>query len=355
MSNVAIDFVCLKVFNRLSRVQKNILSGSLISPQEACALLKRGGVVAIPTETVYGLAAKATDAKAIERLFRVKNRPSTNPLICHFPSFESAKPFLNPYPAYVDALQRYFMPGPVSFLLPLKPNSGLEHAVRNQTNVIVRVPGHPLAIQIIECVGEALAAPSANTSGRYSGTTAWMVLEDLGDKIDGVVDGGASDTGIESTILDCTRHDAIQILRPGSVGKKDIEDALRWENLNVGVLYAEAAQPTPGHAHRHYAPRTALSLITNATSLPLTHKKIGLLAAEETLERLRGAGQYGHINFLSIGSAHNPSNIGKSLYATLAKLDALKLDRAYIMLPEIDDPDWRRALHYRFQKMTETI
>ena len=329
------------------------MPGLTVSPAEACALLKRGGVVAIPTETVYGLAAKATDPQAIERIFRVKNRPSTNPLICHFPSFDSTKPFLKPYPSYVNALQRYLMPGPVSFLLPLNSNSGLGHAVRGQANVIVRVPAHPVALEILACVGEPLAAPSANSSGLYSATTAQMVLSDLGDKIDGVVDGGASETGIESTILDCTREREVQILRPGAVGKKDLEEILRREQLNVEVTYANAVHPTPGHAHRHYAPRTPLALLDSIFTLPELNEVTGILASDEALAELDRLRPTAYANVISIGSEQDPAGIGRTLYAALAKLDTLQVKQAFIAMPNVTDADWRRALRYRLQKMTE--
>lgn len=315
--------------------------------------MRNGDVVAIPTETVYGLAAVATNESAIEKIYAIKKRPSTNPLICHFSSFDAAKKYLKPFPNYVNFLQRYFSPGPLSYLLPLKEKSELQHAVRGQQNIIVRIPAHPLALQILECVGLPLAAPSANTSGRYSPTTAEMVADDLGKFGVDIVNGGASEAGIESTIIDCTRENEIQILRPGSVGKKEIEDALANEKLNVNVSYSNATQPTPGHFHKHYAPKTPLTAINSLEEIEPTIETICVLLTEENFKAAAEFFSSHQPVFISIGSEHNPQTIAKALYAALFKLDQLSVSHAYILTPHVADADWSRALNYRLQKMTE--
>jgi L-threonylcarbamoyladenylate synthase len=163
-------------------------------------------VVAFPTETVYGLGAIATDLEAIKKVFAAQSRPKDNPLICHFYDIKQVHEYVTFPSPYIQELFKCFTPGPISFLLPLKSgvSSPLKYAVSGSDKVICRIPRHPLILDLIKECGLPLAGPSANLSGSPSGTSAQMVLDQLGDKIAGVLDGGQSDIGVESTIIDCS-------------------------------------------------------------------------------------------------------------------------------------------------------
>ena len=298
-----------------------------LSFEEARNILYKGGVVAVPTETVYGLAADATNPKAVEKIFQIKNRPGDNPLICHFHSFEAAKKFLNPVPAYVSKLAAHLSPGPVSYLLSLKTPSSLRAATRNRTDVIIRVPMHELLLKLLRELPFPLAAPSANTSGKFSATNAKMIEADLGNKIDGVLDGGNSSVGIESTILDCRDENKIRILRPGAIGKEDVEWILRDENIlveeNVSMMIT-----TPGSKYKHYSPTTPLHEIFSVENISPEKKQTAVLGLSEDLKNLS---LKKNIQLISLGSEKNLTEVAANLYHKLFELDATKVDEAFFI------------------------
>ena len=227
--------------------------------QEAAALIRAGELVAFPTETVYGLGANALDAAAVKKIFTAKGRPSWNPLITHVSSRAMLATLVRSYPADFEKLAARFMPGPLTFLLPktaivpAEVSAGLDA-------IGVRMPKHSVALAFIEACGVPIAAPSANRSGRTSPTTAAHVLEDLDGRIAAVIDGGASQVGVESTVLDLTQQPPM-ILRPGGVTKEEIESVLGYE---VAVFKksaegtTEKGLPSPGMTLRHYAPNAKL-------------------------------------------------------------------------------------------------
>lgn len=317
-----------------------------ISIEEASKILYKGGVIAIPTETVYGLAADATNKKSIERIYEIKNRPADNPLICHFHSFDQAKPFLSIYPKYVESLVSQLTPGPVSFLLPLKTRSSLQAATRGSSHVIIRIPMHEMLLKLLKKITFPLAAPSANTSGRFSATTAEMVEADLGNKIDGVLDGGPSSIGLESTILDCRKSDEIKILRPGAIGKEDIEWCLRNENIKV-IDSLSIEQTTPGSKYKHYSPATQVFQIQSIKDIPLI-KNVAVLGFSEDLKTIS---QDENIKFISLGSQNNLPEVAALLYRKMFELDALKVTNAYLIRKDFENSTIGKAISNRLEHM----
>jgi len=229
---------------------------------EAASILQRGGLVAFPTETVYGLGADATNAKAVAGIYAAKERPSFNPLISHLESLEAAKE-QGIFDETARMLGDAFWPGPLTLVVPVAPTCTVSDLARaGLDSVGLRVPAHPLARALLKATGRPVAAPSANRSGRVSPTDADHVLGDLDGRIDAVVDGGASDVGVESTIVACLGS-APRLLRPGGVPREAIE-ALIGRPLENG---AEGGKNplAPGMLASHYAPRAQVRL--NATDI----------------------------------------------------------------------------------------
>lgn len=222
---------------------------------EAARLLRGGGLVAFPTETVYGLGADATDGQAVARIFEAKGRPRFNPLIVHLPSSDAARRIAG-FDAMADRLADAFWPGPLTLVLPLNEAAGLSDLVTaGLPTVAVRVPDHGLARRLMTATDRPLAAPSANPSGRLSPTMAAHVMEGLAGRIDAVLDGGPTEVGLESTIIGCGATPAL--LRPGGLPAEVIEACLgqRLAPPEVGAM-----PNAPGQLASHYAPEAALRL-----------------------------------------------------------------------------------------------
>jgi L-threonylcarbamoyladenylate synthase len=208
------------------------LTADEVGLAEAAGILRRGGLVAFPTETVYGLGADATDAKAVAGIYAAKERPSFNPLISHLESFEAAR-VQGLFDETAEMLAKAFWPGPLTLVVPAAPTCTVSDLARaGLDSVGLRVPAHPLAHALLKVTGRPVAAPSANRSGRVSPTDADHVLGDLDGRIDAVVDGGASDVGVESTIVACLGS-VPRLLRPGGVPRETIE-ALIGQPLESG-------------------------------------------------------------------------------------------------------------------------
>ncbi len=229
---------------------------------QAAAILRRGGLVAFPTETVYGLGADATDAEAVARIYAAKERPSFNPLIAHVDSFATARS-QGVFDAVATRLAEAFWPGPLTLVVPVAPTCTISDLARAGLDSIgLRVPAHPLAHALLERTGRPVAAPSANRSGRVSPTDADHVLGDLDGRIDAVLDGGAAQVGVESTIVSCLGGTPL-LLRPGGVPREAIE-ALIGAKLETGSE-AGSSPLAPGMLASHYAPRAQVRL--NATGI----------------------------------------------------------------------------------------
>jgi len=223
--------------------------------EKAADVLRAGGLVGVPTETVYGLGANAEDPAAVSRIFQVKGRPSSHPLIVHIGSAEQLDDWVLDVPAAARLLARHFWPGPLTLVLrrgrrvPLEATGGLE-------TVAVRVPDHPVALALLAAFGGGVTAPSANRFGQVSPTTASDVRAELGDGVDFVLDGGSCEVGVESTIVDVT-GETPAILRPGGVTREDLE-AVLGHPLTVP---AASRVRVPGQHPSHYAPRARVVLV----------------------------------------------------------------------------------------------
>lgn len=231
--------------------------------REAAQLLRTGALVTIPTETVYGLGANALDPNAVRRIYEAKGRPSNNPLIIHVPGAHWLERYCDHVPDTAYRLAARCWPGPLTVILrardiiPKATTGGLD-------TVAVRCPAHPVALAIIEAAGVPIAAPSANTSGRPSCTTAAHVLEDMDGKIQGIVDGGPCAVGVESTIIDLTGERPC-LLRPGGMPLETLEEVLGPIAVDQAVtreLKAGESPKAPGMAYRHYAPQAPVTVVT---------------------------------------------------------------------------------------------
>ena len=231
----------------------------------AAKILREGGLVAIPTETVYGLGADGTNPDAVRRIFEVKGRPQDNPLILHVTGAQWLPRYCADIPPVAYTLARKFWPGPLTMILKRQPTVPNETTAGLDT-VGVRCPNHPVTLAIIREAGMAIAAPSANTSGRPSCTTARDVIEDVGGKVDMIVDGGPCAVGVESTVLDLTREPP-RLLRPGGLPVEDIERLIGHVDVDRAVnasLQAGERPAAPGMKYRHYAPKAPVTVVTGS-------------------------------------------------------------------------------------------
>ncbi|MFN3671332.1 MAG: L-threonylcarbamoyladenylate synthase [Bosea sp. (in: a-proteobacteria)] len=227
----------------------------------AAALLRQGGLVALPTETVYGLAADATSGQAVAGIYAAKERPSFNPLIAHLPNLQEARK-QGLFDANALALAQAFWPGPLTLVVPVSPGCTVcELARAGLQSVALRAPSHPVARAVLQAVGRPIAAPSANRSGRISATSAAHVLADLNGRIDAVLDAGACEVGVESTIVSCL-DGAPRLLRPGGVSRAAIERVIGRPLVLAGE--AGMAPISPGLLASHYAPAARVRLEAQA-------------------------------------------------------------------------------------------
>ena len=249
---------------------------------KAVEILRKGGLVAFPTETVYGLGARVFDPKAISRIYEVKGRSSDNPLIVHVADLNQLALIVNEVPPMAEKLIRAFWPGPLTLILSRAKNVPGEVSAGLPT-IAVRMPNHPFALELLGGLGEPIAAPSANRSGRPSPTKADHVLRDFGDGVDMILDGGPCPLGLESTVLDLT-EETPQILRYGQVKAEELESF-------IGKIFPfqnsrDALEKSPGMKHRHYAPNVEIVLVQGreltqeCERWERTGKKIGVFSKE---------------------------------------------------------------------------
>ena len=295
----------------------------------ATRILHQGGVVAFPTETVYGLGADATQDDAVEKVFAIKGRPSINPLIVHVGRSDWVAGLAQPDGRF-DALTRAFWPGSLTLVLRRRPDSPVSAAVSAGLETIaVRQPNHPVALELLTHVKRPLAAPSANPSGHVSPTTAQHVEEDLGDRIDLILDGGACPTGIESTVLDITSETA-RILRPGAIDANALSDI-------VGPIEDHGEEvatiTSPGQLAKHYAPSLPVRL--NAPSANEGEALIGFGVAPKATVNLSASGDL--------------VEAAAALFATLRALDDPNRYSAIAVMP-IPDQGVGRAINDRLSR-----
>lgn len=277
---------------------------------DAVAVLRRGGVVAIPTETVYGLAADVANPAAVARVFAIKGRPPDHPLIVHLHALDDLDGYVAQIPPALRALGERFWPGPLTAIVARGPRTP-RTVTGGQETVAVRVPAHPLASAILQAFGGALAAPSANRFGAVSPTTAEHVRADLGDAIDLVVDGGPAQVGVESTIVDLTGG-VPAILRTGAITASQLGETLG----TPVVTRVGGSVRAPGTLASHYAPRARVALVEPA-------------ARDDEARRRADAGE--RVAVLTLPD--DPAAAARSLYATLRSLDAEGYDTIVASLP----------------------
>jgi L-threonylcarbamoyladenylate synthase len=229
---------------------------------EAAALLRAGGLVAFPTETVYGLGAHALDAAAVRRIFAAKGRPAYNPLIVHVGTIAAARALVTAWPATAQALAERFWPGPLTLVLPKQPMVPDEVTAGRDT-VAVRLPAHPVARALLAAAGIPVAAPSANRFTELSPVTAAQVARSLGDGVDLILDGGQTTVGIESTVVDCSVTPPV-LLRPGTLTRAALEAVVGPLANPAPVTAVDAPRAAPGMIARHYAPRARVHLVPSA-------------------------------------------------------------------------------------------
>jgi L-threonylcarbamoyladenylate synthase len=321
-----------------------ILNASDAAVAQAAQALRDGHLVGLPTETVYGLAANATDDAAVAKIFVAKGRPADHPLIVHVASVDQVTLFASQVPEFAQRLMQAFWPGPLTLILPRKPGVATASA-GGQDSIGLRCPSHPLAQQLLRACAamgvDGLSAPSANRFGRVSPTTAAHVQSELGTALL-ILDGGECDVGIESTIIDCTRGEPV-LLRPGQITRAHIEAACGRAVLDKDTPQEVLGQSAPrasGTLESHYAPRA----------------KVRLMTAADIAHKLQALGP--HANNLGLWSTERPTNqeglgagvlwrqqattaeqAAHDLFSVLRDLDARGVTQIWVQLPP-DTPDW---------------
>lgn len=301
--------------------------------EEAGRILRRGGLVAFPTETVYGLGANALDGPAVARIFEAKGRPSDNPLIVHVADQGDVNSLTERVPDTAKALMEAFWPGPLTLVLPVGKAIPAEVTAGLRT-VAVRMPGHPVALALIKAAGVPIAAPSANLSGRPSPTTAEHVLQDLNGRIEAVLDGGPAGLGVESTVLDLTSS-VPMVLRPGGVTPEDLREILGAVEVDPATAagFPGGDRPrSPGMKYAHYAPRAPLLLVEGRPEA-VAAKILELAGEQRVMGRRVGILSYSDsIDFSSVGEVvlagerEKPETVAAELYAALRRFNDLEVD-----------------------------
>ncbi len=345
-----IELIDSKLTNIKSARDDEILK-ELPAIQRAARLLRKGEVVAFPTETVYGLGANAANAEAVKKIFQAKGRPQDNPLIVHIATFDQLNQIVKGYLNKTScSLIETFWPGPLTIIaekssrLPSETTAGLD-------SVAIRMPSHPVARAIIKAADLPIAAPSANISGTPSPTTAKHVFNDLQGRIPLIIDGGPARIGIESTVVD-TRGELPVILRPGGISQEDIEKVLGYKiNTAVQVGLEDTPPLSPGMKYRHYSPATPLIMVYSLKELLKKIKeyrdyKIGLVVTTETREELHDLPE--EIQVISMGSVRHPSEIASRIFGILRQLDKPEVD--YIIVEAIPEKGLGLAVMNRLNK-----
>lgn len=303
--------------------------------KEAAAVIRQGGLVAFPTETVYGLGADALSPQASKEIYAAKGRPSDNPLIVHIADFSDLVRIAREVPKEAERLAEAFWPGPLTMVVN-KNESVPYETTGGMDTVAVRMPNHPIALELIRESGCLIAAPSANTSGRPSPTLAEHVEEDLGGKIPIILDGGPVGIGIESTIIDLT-EEVPMILRPGYITKEMLEQIIGTVQTDPGIIASNSAKKpkAPGMKYRHYAPKASLIIVDgdkeavvekmNALTdeMQKQGKRVGIIGTDETIAFYHGD------KILSMGAREDEDAIARHLYRILRDFDEAEVDVIY--------------------------
>ena len=304
--------------------------------EQAGKLIAEGELVAFPTETVYGLGGDALDPDASRKIYAAKGRPSDNPLIVHIADFDDMKRVARDVPEQAKKLADAFWPGPLTMIV-WKSDAVPEATTGGMQTVAVRMPNHPVALELIRRSGCLIAAPSANTSGRPSPTEAQHVAEDLSGKIAMILDGGPVGIGIESTIIDLTEEKPM-ILRPGYITPEMLSEVLQEEVvIDPGIIAADDTRKpkAPGMKYKHYAPKAEMIIVDGAQDAVIRKineltaakraegKKVAVIATDETKDR------YDAQVILSMGKRADEDAIAQHLYKILRECDELDVGEIY--------------------------
>lgn len=308
-------------------------------------LIREGRLVAFPTETVYGLGANALNASAVARIFEAKGRPHFDPLIVHVGGLRDLEPLVADFPPMAERLAAEFWPGPLTLVLrktarvPDLVTSGLP-------TVAVRIPLHPMARKLLEVAGVPIAAPSANRFGRLSPTRAEHVVEQIGDRIDYILDGGPCDVGVESTVLDLTTSPP-RLLRPGGVALEDLQAVLG--EIQVIEQTGEGETPrAPGMLTKHYAPQTRVIVVETLDQWPFDRSRCALL----TLAPISQTERAGFLAVEPLSESGNLREAATNFFATMRRLDEVQAEQ--IVAVRCPNEGLGRALNDRLQRAAKT-
>ena len=304
-------------------------------------LLREGEVVAIPTETVYGLAANAFDPDAIKKIFKAKGRPQDNPLIVHISDFSDLEKLTSEIPEKAVTLAENFWPGALTMILK-KSDKVPDEVTAGLSTVAVRFPSHKYARAIITAAGVPLAAPSANLSGKPSPTSAEHVFRDMKERIPMIIDGGDCEIGLESTVIDLT-GDVPMLLRPGGVTLKQLRDVLGEVSVNPKILEEvsdDEKVASPGMKYKHYAPSAPVTIIDGTSSAFFNYvkeqaskHKVAVLCFEEEKELFENL----DVTVVSYGKLSEASELAHRLFSALRQFDELSPDIIYAREPMAND------------------
>ena len=335
---------------RVIKISKDNIEKELI--EDAANIIKNGGLVTFPTETVYGLGANGLDAEAVAKIFKAKGRPQDNPLILHVHSMEGIKDLVTEIPEVSIKAMEKFWPGPLTILFK-RSNKVPDIITAGLDTVAIRMPKNDIALELIKLSGCPIAAPSANISGRPSPTSSAHVIQDLMGKVDMIIDGGMTGIGLESTVLDLT-GEMPMILRPGGVTLEDLRGIIPDVVEDSSIMKDDVIPKSPGQKYRHYAPKAEMivfsgnvdnivaAIIKETEEYMKMGKSVGIMATDET-EDLYKEGL-----IMSLGSRNNKETIAHNLFNHIRLFDEANVD---IILGEgVDLPDLGKAIMNRMMK-----
>lgn len=321
---------------------------------EAAKIIKNGGLVVFPTETVYGLGADALNEEACKKIFIAKGRPQDNPLIVHVADFDISK-YVKNVPEMAQKLMEAFWPGPLTIIME-KSHLISGTVTAGLDSVAIRMPSNKVARRLIELSGVPIAAPSANLSGRPSPTTIEHCIEDLSGRVDAIIGGEKCEVGLESTVVDTT-GDVATILRPGGITKEMLEDVIGRVEIDPAIMKKPDSNfkpKAPGMKYRHYAPKSPMVIVRGrdedvinyinkrVEELEKEDKRAGIMAVDETMERYRGGFK------ISVGSRKQPGIIAANLFDSLREFDKIGID--YIFAEGFSEEGLGLAIMNRLKK-----
>ena len=312
-----------------------LLNDSRSQLEKAAEFIKNGEIVGIPTETVYGLGADASNEDAVKRIFEAKGRPADNPLIVHLADFSSAKEYTKNIPELAYRLADRFCPGPLTIVLP--KNKKIPMVTSGGLDTVgIRVPSHPVMKMIIELSGCPIAAPSANTSGYPSPTSAEHVMRDMSGKIAAVVDGGQSEFGVESTVIAIENENAVRILRPGCITREMLLEVCNDVIIDPAILHElESGQKaaSPGMKYKHYSPKADIIMVESSIDDFISY--VGGNISEDTYCLIFDGDEKNFpYKFLTYGK--NSVQQAHWIFQRLRELDDIGAKKVYVRAPSVE-------------------